>query len=40
MLKPAPHGAEADGLMDRKPVILNGVEKKDFVPLLRCLYPL
>ncbi|KAF8331245.1 hypothetical protein F5887DRAFT_1176392 [Amanita rubescens] len=32
--------AEADGLTDTQPLVLRGVEKKDFIPLLRCLYPM
>ena len=32
--------AEADGLTDAQPLVLQGVEKKDFIPLLRCLYPM
>ena len=37
---PVPGGAKADGLSDNQPLVLNGIEKKDFVQLLRCLYPL
>ena len=33
-------GAEAEGLRDERPLVLESVEKKDFVPLLRCLYPM
>ncbi|KAF8345182.1 hypothetical protein F5887DRAFT_917466 [Amanita rubescens] len=32
--------AEADGLTDTQPLVLRGVEEKDFIPLLRCLYPM
>ena len=32
--------AEADGLTDAQPLVLRGVEKKDFIPLLQCLYPM
>ena len=33
--------AEADShLTDAQPLVLQGVEKKDFIPLLRCLYPM
>ena len=37
---PVPEGAEADGLSDNQPLVLRGIEKTDFVRLLRCLYPL
>ena len=37
---PVPAGVEADGSSDTKPLVLEGIEKKDFVSLLRCLYPL
>ncbi|KAF8331243.1 hypothetical protein F5887DRAFT_218845 [Amanita rubescens] len=37
---PVPEGVEADGSSDKQPLVLEGIEKKDFVPLLRCLYPL
>ncbi|KAF8345183.1 hypothetical protein F5887DRAFT_917467 [Amanita rubescens] len=32
--------AETDGLTEAQPLVLRGVEKKDFIPLLRCLYPM
>lgn len=32
--------AEADGLTDTQPLVLQDVEKKDFIQLLRCLYPM
>ncbi|KAF8331241.1 hypothetical protein F5887DRAFT_1074552 [Amanita rubescens] len=38
--RPVPEGTEADGSSDKQPLVLGGIEKKDFVPLLRCLYPL
>jgi hypothetical protein len=37
---PVPKGAEEDGLSDNQPVVLEGVEKQDFVRLLQCIYPL
>ncbi|KAF8632432.1 hypothetical protein AX15_001876 [Amanita polypyramis BW_CC] len=37
---PVPGGVEADGSSDKQPLVLEGIEKKDFVLLLRCLYPL
>ena len=37
---PVPEGAKADGLSDDQPLILEGIAKKEFVQLLRCLYPL
>ena len=37
---PVPEGIEADGSSDKQPLVLEGIEKKDFVPMLRCLYPL
>ncbi|KAF8345177.1 hypothetical protein F5887DRAFT_1158971 [Amanita rubescens] len=37
---PVPEGVEADGSSDKQPLVLESIEKKDFVPLLRCLYPL
>jgi len=37
---PVSEGAEADGSSDKQPLVLGGIEKKDFVLLLRCLYPL
>ena len=37
---PVPEGAEADGLSDNQPLVLEGVEKQDFVRLLQCIYPL
>ena len=36
---PVPQGAVADGLSDNQPLVLDGIEKKDFVQLLRCIYP-
>ena len=36
---PVPPGAVADGLSDNQPLVLEGIEKKDFVQLLRCIYP-
>jgi hypothetical protein len=35
-----PEGVEAKGSSDKQPLVLEGIEKKDFVPLLRFLYPL
>ena len=32
--------ADAESLRDERPLVLAGVEKKDFVPLLRFLYPM
>ena len=37
---PVPNGAEADGLSDTQPLVLEGIEKEDFVRLLQCIYPL
>ncbi len=34
------NSAEAEGLRDERPLVLTSVKKKDFVPLLRCLYPM
>ncbi|KAM6489456.1 hypothetical protein JOM56_015089 [Amanita muscaria] len=36
---PIPAGTEPDGCSDEQPLILETIEKKDFIPLLRCLYP-
>jgi hypothetical protein len=32
--------AVADGISDERPLVLEGIEKVDFIRLLRCLYPL
>lgn len=32
--------AKEDGISDDRPLVLEGIEKKDFTQLLRCLYPL
>ena len=32
--------AGVDGISDERPLVLKGIEKKDFIQLLRCLYPL
>ncbi|KAM6501890.1 hypothetical protein JOM56_001867 [Amanita muscaria] len=36
---PQPEGIEPDGSSDERPLILEGIEKQDFIQLLRCLYP-
>ncbi|KAK2467423.1 hypothetical protein APHAL10511_000658 [Amanita phalloides] len=37
---PVPKGAHPDGLSDEQPLHLRGIAAKDFVLLLRCLYPI
>ncbi|KAF8632455.1 hypothetical protein AX15_001888 [Amanita polypyramis BW_CC] len=36
---PVPESVEADGSSDKQPLTLDGIQKRDFIPLLRCLYP-
>ncbi|KAM6501888.1 hypothetical protein JOM56_001865, partial [Amanita muscaria] len=36
---PQPEGIESDGSSDERPLILEGIEKQDFIQLLRFLYP-
>ncbi|KAM6501893.1 hypothetical protein JOM56_001870 [Amanita muscaria] len=36
---PQPEGMEPDGSSDERPLILEGIQKQDFIQLLRFLYP-